>query len=97
MSRPIEPRELQAWLAEGRPVTVLDVRPEDERRDWSIPGSRHEDLYSPLRRDGPDAVRDIDLPMDQAVVTVCAAGRTSLVAAEGLARRGFEAYPPRAA
>lgn len=92
MSRPIEPQELQAWLAEGRPVTILDVRPEDERRDWSIPGSRHEDLYTRLHHDGPDAMSEIDLPTDRPVVTVCAAGRTSLVAAEGLARRGFEAY-----
>lgn len=92
MSRTLDVEQLREWLAEGRPVTVLDVRPEDERRDWYVPGSRHVDLYDRLGQEGPDAVDGLDLPGDRPVVTVCGAGRTSLTAAEGLAERGFEAY-----
>lgn len=92
MSETIEREELRTWLAEGRPVTVVDVRPQREREDWLIPGSRHEDLYDRLKNDGPGAVQDLDLPKDRPVVTVCAAGRTSQIAAEGLDRRGYEAY-----
>ena len=88
----VQREELQRWLAEGRPVTILDVRPDEERADWFIPGSRHENLYERLKSEGPDAVERLDLPTDGPIVTVCAAGRTSRIAAEGLAARGYEVY-----
>lgn len=30
---------LRTWLDEGRPVSILDVRPMTERMEWAIPGS----------------------------------------------------------
>ena len=82
---------LRAWLEEGRPVTVLDVRPMVERAEWAIPGSIHIDAYDALRAHNPAALADVDVPSDEPVVTVCAAGKTSQIAVEQLAARGIKA------
>jgi rhodanese-related sulfurtransferase len=44
----IDADTLRTWLAEGKPVTVLDVRPVNERSEWAIPGSRSEPLCNRL-------------------------------------------------
>src|ERR1700694_1930950 len=82
---------LRAWLEEGRSVTILDVRPTAERAEWAIPGSIHVDAYDALKAHDPAALADVDVPSDVPIVTVCAAGKTSLIAAERLAARGVEA------
>jgi rhodanese-related sulfurtransferase len=82
--------ELRRWLADGRPVSVLDVRQAANRAEWSIPGSRHADAYDALWARDPDALKDVDLPMNRPVVTVCNLGKTSLIAAEQLQARGYE-------
>jgi glyoxylase-like metal-dependent hydrolase (beta-lactamase superfamily II)/rhodanese-related sulfurtransferase len=81
---------LRTWLEEGRPVTILDVRPAAERAEWAIPGSLHVDAYDALKAHDPAALGAVDIPSDQLVVTVCAAGKTSQIAAEQLAARGVE-------
>ncbi|MBE3559307.1 MAG: MBL fold metallo-hydrolase, partial [Ktedonobacteraceae bacterium] len=86
---------LRSWLDEHRPVSVLDVRPTAERREWAIPGSLHIDAYEALRAHDPAALAALpalNLPPGRPVVAVCGAGKTSLVAAEQLAAQGFEAY-----
>lgn len=83
---------LGRWLAEGRPVTILDVRPLDQRKEWSIPGSVHADAYAALKGGDAKALEGVALPGDRPVVAVCAAGRMSRKAAEILGRQGFEAY-----
>ena len=40
----IDVETLRAWLEEGVPVTVLDIRPMNEHVEWSIPGSRSKSL-----------------------------------------------------
>lgn len=93
MSQPvIAVEQLAAWLTDGRPVTVLDVRPNDERAEWSIPGSLHLDVYADLKAGRVDALADLVLPQDRPVVTVCGAGKTSLVAADYLRGKGLDAY-----
>ncbi len=87
----IDVETLRRWLEEGRPVTVLDVRPAAERAEWAIPGSLYVDAYDALKVHDPAALADVDVPGDGPVVTVCAAGKTSLIAAEQLAARGVEA------
>ena len=82
---------LRTWLEEGRPVTVLDIRPVRERVEWSIPGSMHVDAYDALKANDPKALAGVELPGDLPVVAVCAAGKTSLVAAQQLQTRGIEA------
>jgi glyoxylase-like metal-dependent hydrolase (beta-lactamase superfamily II)/rhodanese-related sulfurtransferase len=87
---PIE--TLRVWLERGDPVTVVDVRPQAERAEWSIPGSVHIDAYDALKAHDPNALAALDLPTDRPVVTVCAAGKTSQLAAEQLAGRGFQVF-----
>lgn len=82
---------LRGLLERGEPVTVLDVRHVDEWEEWSVPGSVNFDAYDALKAKDPDALKDLDLPRDKPVVTVCGLGRTSAVAAEQLRKRGYEA------
>ena len=83
---------LREWLEEGRPVTILDVRPALERAEWYIPGSLHVDAYTALKAHDPDALAQVELPDTNPVVTVCAAGKTSRIAAGQLSARGIPAY-----
>lgn len=87
----IDVETLRTWLEEGRPVTVLDVRPMPERAEWAIPGSIHVDAYDALKANDPQALADVEFPGNLPVVTVCAAGKTSLVAAQQLQARGMQA------
>jgi len=81
---------LRDWLAEGRPLTMLDVRPATERAEWWIPGSLHVDVYDRLKTGDHTALADVELPADTPVVPICAAGKTSLIAAEQLRARGVD-------
>jgi glyoxylase-like metal-dependent hydrolase (beta-lactamase superfamily II)/rhodanese-related sulfurtransferase len=83
---------LRDWLDQGRPVTVLDVRPSDQRAEWAIPGSVHVDAYEALKAHDPGALLGVRLPQDKRVVTVCGMGRTSALAAQQLRDRGYEAF-----
>jgi glyoxylase-like metal-dependent hydrolase (beta-lactamase superfamily II)/rhodanese-related sulfurtransferase len=83
---------LRSWLNEGRPVSIVDVRPLVERQEWAIPGSRHIDAYAALQARDPEALAALKLPTDRPVVTVCAAGKASQLAAEQLAARGLEVF-----
>ena len=87
----IDVEKLSEWLSKKRPVTILDVRPKHEREEWSIPGSSHADVYERLKANDPDVFKNIELPQAP-VVTVCAAGKTSLKAAEQLRQKGFDVY-----
>ncbi len=82
---------LQGMLERNDPVTVLDVRPATQREEWFIPGSLHVDAHEALWAGDPDALGQVALPLDRPVVTVCAVGNTSLMAAELLRRRGLRA------
>lgn len=91
MNKTIDTATLRKKLEEGAPLTVLDIRPAEERAEWAIPGSVHVDAYDALKAGDPDALSGVDVPHDRPVVTVCDAGNTSLVAAEQLQERGVEA------
>lgn len=88
--RTVSADELRQMLDRQQPVTILDVRPDAERAEWGIPGSVHIDAYERLRAGDVHALDDFDPPADTPVVTVCAAGRTSLIAAELLMQRGVD-------
>lgn len=92
MTRHIDTDTLRTWLDEGRPVTIVDVRNDEARRQWSIPGSVHVNAYEELRQGRPGTLAQVQLARDRAVVTVCGAGQTSQTAAEVLARQGMDAW-----
>jgi glyoxylase-like metal-dependent hydrolase (beta-lactamase superfamily II) len=82
---------LRDMLDRGEPVTVLDIRHEEQRAEWAIPGSIHMDAYDALNSGKSDALAGVALPDDRPVVTVCAAGRTSAIAAAQLRAQGYDA------
>ena len=90
MSKSVDVTTLQQWLAEGNPVTVLDVRPREQFDDWRIPGSLHVDAYRKLKAGDEEILRNLELPAGRQVVTVCVSGNTSQIAADQLERRGFD-------
>jgi glyoxylase-like metal-dependent hydrolase (beta-lactamase superfamily II) len=85
----IDVATLRLWMEQRRPLTVLDVRPTQDRAEWSIPGSLHIDAYDALWRDDPTVLADVALPANTPVVAVCNAGKTSILAARQLQARGF--------
>ncbi len=82
---------LREQLAQGQAITVLDIRKTADRAEWAIPGSLHVDAYDALKVNAPNALAAIDLPGDKPIVTVCGAGKVSLIAAEQLRKRGLTA------
>jgi glyoxylase-like metal-dependent hydrolase (beta-lactamase superfamily II)/rhodanese-related sulfurtransferase len=92
MSKQIDTETLRTWLEEQHPVTVLDVRNDDARAQWTIPGSLHVNAYDELREGRPGRLATTALPHDRPVVTVCGAGRVSQTAADLLTERGIDAY-----
>ncbi|GLV56843.1 hypothetical protein KDH_36820 [Dictyobacter sp. S3.2.2.5] len=85
----ISVEQLRTWLDEGRPVSIVDVRPLAQRQEWAIPGSLHLDAYEALNAHDAQALASLDLDGSRPVVTVCAAGKTSQIAAEQLRARGL--------
>ena len=83
---------LRQWLDAGNKVSVLDVRPTAERMEWYIPGSIHFDAYEQLKQNNPDALQGINLDKEAPVVTVCAGGRMSAIAADILQTQGYDTY-----
>lgn len=88
----IDVATLSLWLKEEKPLTILDVRPKTEREEWSIPGSIHEDVYEKLKAGDPSALDLAELDTDKPIVTICAAGKASLIAAELLKRKGYDVF-----
>ncbi len=83
---------LQEKLNKKDPVFILDVRPSDQRQEWRIADSSHVDAYKQLNAGDETALDMIEVPKNSTVVTVCAAGRTSLIASELLRKKGIRAY-----
>jgi glyoxylase-like metal-dependent hydrolase (beta-lactamase superfamily II)/rhodanese-related sulfurtransferase len=88
----IDVATLQNWLEERRDVLVLDVRSDEDRQQWSIPGSRHVNAYHELKVGRPGPLAGLTLPDRIPVVTVCNLGRMAAVAADKLERRGNDIF-----
>jgi glyoxylase-like metal-dependent hydrolase (beta-lactamase superfamily II)/rhodanese-related sulfurtransferase len=84
--------ELRIMLENQERVIVLDVRPQEQRDEWLIPGSIYIDAYKRLNANDPSVLNEVKIPENTKVVTVCAAGRTSEIAANELRKKGIEAY-----
>ncbi|SHG95020.1 MBL fold metallo-hydrolase [Halobaculum gomorrense] len=89
----ITPEELSEQLRNGddEPL-VLDIRHEADFEDWHIPGSTNVDVYDQLTDDPEQAKEALsDLPRDERIVTVCAAGVVSQTATEVLQELDYDA------
>jgi glyoxylase-like metal-dependent hydrolase (beta-lactamase superfamily II)/rhodanese-related sulfurtransferase len=91
-SREISPDTLRNWLETGKEVSILDIRPIQERAEWYIPGSVYFNAYDKLKASNPTALQGLHLDKTIPVVAICAGGKTSLIAAGLLHSQGFEAY-----
>lgn len=92
MEKLISVEQLQEKLNKHENVFILDVRPIDQRNEWQIADSVHVDAYKQLNADDATALDSVEVPKDSTVVTVCAAGRTSLLASKLLQRKGVNSY-----
>jgi rhodanese-related sulfurtransferase len=54
----IDVESLRQMLEQGEPVTVLDVRPEDQSSEWWIPGRVQFAAYRALKANDPDAMKE---------------------------------------
>lgn len=88
----IDTNTLRNWLEEGKNISVLDIRETQERQEWFIPGSIHFDAYVKLKANDPAALEGLHLDKTIPVVTVCAGGKTSLIAADLLQKQGYKVY-----
>ena len=91
MTKQIEAETLREWLEAQQPVTVLDIRTDEDRAQWAIPGSMHLNAYEALKAGQPGPIADAAFPSDRPVVTVCNGGAVSQIAADLLTERGFDA------
>jgi glyoxylase-like metal-dependent hydrolase (beta-lactamase superfamily II)/rhodanese-related sulfurtransferase len=92
MNEIITVKELQEKLRKHENIFILDVRPTDQRNEWRIADSVHVDAYKQLNAGDDTALDIVELPRDSTVVTICAAGRTSLLASKLLQRKGVNAF-----
>ena len=91
MTKHIDTETLREWLDAPVPVTVLDIRSDEDRAQWAIPGSVHVNAYEALRSGHAGALADLTLEPGRPVVTVRNAGKMSQAAADVLTQRGFDA------
>lgn len=87
----IDVETLRAWLQEGRPVEVIDIRPRQDYEAWHIPGSLNVDVYAAINRGRPGDLADFMPRGSGPVVAVCFVGQTSRQAVAFLRGRGIQA------
>jgi glyoxylase-like metal-dependent hydrolase (beta-lactamase superfamily II)/rhodanese-related sulfurtransferase len=91
-AKTIDTNTLCNWLETDQPVSILDIRPSAERMDWYIPNSVHFNAYDKLKNNDTGAFNGLHLDKSIPVVTFCAGGRISLVAARMLQARGYNVF-----
>ena len=80
----VTPAEVEAMRNGGDPVVLLDVRDREELEEGTLPGAVHlPKSFIELRVE--QQVPDRETP----IITYCAGGQRSLLAADGLARLGY--------
>jgi len=89
----ISPEKLSEQLQNGDEAPlVLDIRHEAAFEEWHIPGSINVDVYDELTED-PEQARELlsDLPREDQIVTICAAGIVSETATGVLQELDYDA------
>lgn len=83
---------LQQMFEDHKEVVVLDIRPQEQREEWQIANSHHKNVYDGLVSGDKTVFDDISFDKDTPIITVCAGGKTSLIAAEILNEKGYNAF-----
>ncbi|NJO24783.1 MAG: MBL fold metallo-hydrolase, partial [Bacteroidia bacterium] len=83
---------LSQMLSSHEAINIIDIRPIKEREEWFIPGSIHIDAYNRIKQNDDSVFDNIHLDKTIPVVTVCAGGKTSLIAAAMLQQKGYHAF-----
>lgn len=91
-AKTIDTKTLCNWLETGQHISILDIRPIAERMEWHIPGSIHFNAYDKLKNNDTEALNGLHLDKAIPVVTFCAGGRMSLVAAKMLQAQGYNVF-----
>jgi glyoxylase-like metal-dependent hydrolase (beta-lactamase superfamily II) len=93
----ISPEELGEQIQDDRDgPLVLDIRHREDFEEWHVKGSRNVDVYDELTDDPKQAIDPLsELPSDEQIVTVCAAGVVSQTATEVLRELGYDAVTLR--
>ncbi len=88
---PITAKEINRLIVEKEPVFILDVRNEDDFKDWKIEGDNIEYLNVPYFDliDGVEPILD-KIPADKRILVVCAKEGSSVMIAEMLTEKGLE-------
>jgi glyoxylase-like metal-dependent hydrolase (beta-lactamase superfamily II)/rhodanese-related sulfurtransferase len=88
----IDTKTLRDWLEAEKKVSIIDIRPIQERVEWYIPQSIYINAYDKLKANDSTAFIGLHLDEKIPVVVICAGGKTSLIGAEMLQNQGFDAY-----
>ncbi|HEY5153749.1 MAG TPA: MBL fold metallo-hydrolase [Acidimicrobiales bacterium] len=88
MNKQISATDVAARLGTDQEPFILDVREPDEVAEWAIPGAMNIPVGQLAQRAG-------EIPRDEQVVVVCAAGGRSAQATAALTRDGWDAYDLR--
>jgi glyoxylase-like metal-dependent hydrolase (beta-lactamase superfamily II)/rhodanese-related sulfurtransferase len=91
-TKTINANTLRNWLELGHPLSILDIRPMRERSEWFIPQSLHFNAYDKLKNNDFEAFKGLYLDKSVPVITFCAGGKMSLVAATFLQNQGYDTY-----
>lgn len=83
---------LRDWLETGKEVSIIDIRPIQERAEWYIPQSIHINAYEKLKTKNKYAFQGLHLEKHIPVVVFCGGGKSSLIGAEILQSQGFDTY-----
>jgi len=79
----VSPRQVQDMQRSGEPVTLLDVRDQQEVNLGRIPGAVH------ISRGTLETKVESQIPRDAHVVVYCASGNRSALAADTLREMGY--------
>lgn len=83
----ISSQDLKTWLAEGRPVQIVDARTALEYASGTIRRAHHAPLVGM-----PDSLERVPLDPQHPVVVLCLSGHRSLPGTRWLRRRGYRAF-----
>lgn len=83
---------LKNWLDTGKKVSIVDIRPANQRSGAPIPGSIHVDVYDKIKQNDLSTFDSLYLDKSVPVITFCGGGKASIVAAEMLVNKGYNAY-----